>query len=310
MWKHLLQEFGLKGVRMIVAITGASGVIGKAVSEYLEADGHTIIRISRNPEIADVHWNPSTGLIDAKGLNGINAMVHLAGENIGGRRWSKKQKTEIYESRIKGTELIASTLANLNSPPEVFLSGSAIGFYGDCGSTEVDESFPSGEGFLAKVAADWEKSTRIAEGAGIRVAHLRTGIILDPMSGMLQKMLPLFKFGLGGKLGNGSQYWSWISLKDEVRLISWLLSSNISGPVNLSAPNPVTNAEFTRELGKALNRPTVISVPSFGPGIIAGRELAKELIFTSTRALPSIPISHGFEFTYSRLDTTLKEILK
>ena len=294
---------------MIVAVTGASGVIGKAVSEYLEASGHRIVRISRNFNFADVHWNPPEELIDDQGLNGIDAMIHLAGESIGGRRWSRSQKAEIYESRIKGTELIAKTLADLAAPPKVFLSGSAIGFYGDCRSNQVDESFPRGDGFLADVASDWEKATKAAEDVGIRVVHLRTGIILDPTSGVLKQMLPLFKLGLGGKLGDGNQYWSWITLEDEVRLITWLLSNNVTGPVNLAAPNPVTNTEFTKTLGQVLGRPTVMSVPRFGPEILIGKELASELIFTSTRAVPSAALSNGFQFTYPLLDAALDGIL-
>ena len=295
---------------MIVAVTGASGVIGGAVCKYLETAGHTIVRISRNLTFADVHWSPSEGVIDHKGLDGIDAVIHLAGESIGGRRWTLKQKTEIYESRINGTKLITRAVTSLDAPPKVFLSGSAIGFYGDCGSDKVDETFSRGGGFLADVAADWEKSTKAAEEAGIRVVHLRTGIVLDPTSGVLQKMLPLFRLGVGGKLGTGNQYWSWITLEDQVRLISWLLSNSIEGPVNLSAPNPITNTEFTKTLGQVLGRPTVMSVPRFGPEILIGKEFARELIFTSTRAIPSIALSHGFEFAYPHLDVALNGILE
>ncbi len=294
---------------MIVAITGATGTIGRAVSAYLKELGNEIICISRNRKLADVYWSPSEGLIESESLNGIDAMIHLAGESIGERRWSQNQKTKILSSRVKGTELISKTLAELDSPPEIFLSGSATGFYGDCGSTQVNEKSPKGNGFLAEVAADWEIATKPAEKAGIRVAHLRTGIVLDPQSGMLKKILPLFKFGLGGKLGNGNQYWSWITLEDEVRLISWLLSAGIQGPVNLTAPEPVTNVQFTTALGSALGRPTVISVPKFGPMLLAGKELADELIFTSTRAIPSVPLAGDFKFKHPSIDVALNGIL-
>ncbi len=310
MCKHLLQEKGMTRSSMIVAVTGASGVIGGAVCKHLESSGHKIVRISRNPTFADVHWSPSEGVIDHKGLNGIDAVIHLAGESIGRRRWTRRQKAEIYKSRINGTQLIARAVTNLDAPPKVFLSGSAIGFYGDCGSDKVDESFPKGSGFLAEVAADWEESAKTAEEAGIRMVHLRTGIVLDPTSGVLQRMLPLFRLGVGGKLGNGNQYWSWITLEDEARLISWLLSNQIEGPINLAAPNPVTNSEFTKTLGQVLGKPTMMSVPRFGPEILIGKEFAKELIFMSTRAIPSIALSHGFEFAYPHLDAALKRILK
>ena len=294
---------------MIVAITGATGTIGSAVGTHLREMGHEVICISRNRDHADVFWNPSEGLIESQGLDGIDAIIHLAGESIGNRRWSKRQKTEIYSSRIKGTELLSKTLSELDSPPAIFLSGSATGFYGDCGSSQIDEKSPKGNGFLAEVAADWETATTLAEEAGIKVTHLRTGIVLDPESGMLKKILPLFKLGLGGKLGNGNQYWSWISLEDEVRLIGWLLSADIQGPVNLTAPEPVSNAQFTKALGSALGKPTAIAVPKFGPMLLAGRELAQELIFTSTRALPSVSINAGFQFKHPSIDIALNGIL-
>ncbi|MBN39725.1 MAG: TIGR01777 family protein [Acidimicrobiaceae bacterium] len=290
-------------------MTGATGTIGSAVGTHLREMGHEVICISRNRDHADVFWNPSEGLIESQGLDGIDAIIHLAGESIGNRRWSKRQKTEIYSSRIKGTELLSKTLSELDSPPAIFLSGSATGFYGDCGSNQIDEQSPKGSGFLADVAADWETATTSAEEAGIKVTHLRTGIVLDPQSGMLKKILPIFKLGLGGKLGDGSQYWSWITLEDEARLIGWLLSADIQGPVNLTAPEPVSNAQFTKALGLALGKPTAVAVPKFGPMLLAGRELAEELIFTSTRALPSVPIKGGFQFKHASIDMALNEIL-
>lgn len=293
---------------MIIAVTGSSGMIGSALCKSLESSGHEVIRISRNPD-DEIFWNPADGVIDEKSLDGVNAVIHLAGENIASRRWSNKQKSLIYESRVKGTQLLAKTLATLPSPPEVLLSGSAIGFYGDCGDTPVDETSPQGDGFLASVCADWENATKPAEDAGIRVVHLRTGIVLDPFNGMLEKVLPLFKLGLGGRLGKGNQYWSWIGLEDEIRLITWLLSEEISGPVNLTAPEPVTNAVFTKALGSTLRKPTVFSVPRFGPRLLIGQELAKELIFTSTRAIPRVAQTNGFQFNLPQIDSGLKKIL-
>ncbi|MDG1845342.1 MAG: TIGR01777 family oxidoreductase [Acidimicrobiales bacterium] len=293
---------------MIIAVTGSSGMIGSALCKSLESSGHEVIRISRNPD-DEIFWNPADGVIDEKSLDGVNAVIHLAGENIASRRWSNKQKSLIYESRVKGTQLLAKTLATLPSPPEVLLSGSAIGFYGDCGDTPVDETSPQGGGFLASVCADWENATKPAEDAGIRVVHLRTGIVLDPFNGMLEKVLPLFKLGLGGRLGKGNQYWSWIGLEDEIRLITWLLSEEISGPVNLTAPEPVTNAVFTKALGSTLRKPTVFSVPRFGPRLLIGQELAKELIFTSTRAIPRVAQTNGFQFNLPQIDSGLKKIL-
>lgn len=293
---------------MIIAVTGSSGMIGSALCKSLESSGHRIIRISRNPD-DEIFWNPADGVIDEKGLDGVDAVIHLAGENIAGRRWSNKQKSLIYESRVKGTQLLTKTLATLPSPPEVLLSGSAIGFYGDCGDTPVDETSPQGDGFLASVCADWENATKPAEEAGIRVVHLRTGIVLDPFNGMLEKVLPLFRLGLGGRLGKGNQYWSWIGLEDEIRLIAWLLSEDISGPVNLTAPEPVTNAVFTKALGSTLRKPTVFSVPRFGPQLLIGQELAKELIFTSTRAIPAVAQTNGFQFNLPQINSGLKKIL-
>ncbi len=293
---------------MIIAVTGSSGMIGSALCKFLESSGHRVIRISRNPD-DEIFWNPADGVIDEKGLDGVNAVIHLAGENIAGRRWSNKQKSLIYESRIKGTQLLTKTLAALPSPPEVLLSGSAIGFYGDSGDTPVDETSPQGDGFLASVCADWESATKPAEEAGIRVVHLRTGIVLDPFNGMLEKVLPLFRLGLGGRLGKGNQYWSWIGLEDEIRLIAWLLSKDISGPVNLTAPEPVTNAVFTKALGSTLRKPTIFSVPSFGPQLLIGQELARELIFTSTRAIPAVAQSKGFQFNLPQINSGLKKIL-
>ena len=209
-----------------------------------------------------------------------------------------------------GTKLLAKSIVNLTNPPSVFLSGSAIGIYGSRGDEELDEGSSRGSGFLSDVVDQWEKSTSEAEAAGIRVTHLRTGLVQSPQDGMMKKTLPFFKLGIGGKLGSGSQFWSWISLEDEIRLITWLLTANLPGPVNLTAPNPVTNLEFTKSLGRAVSRPTIFPIPMIGPKLLLGGELATNLIETSARVIPKRALENGFEFRHSDLDASLPDILE
>ena len=294
---------------MLIAITGASGFIGSALTSFLEKDGHKILSVSRSTS-GDVLWDPISGQIEAEKLEGIDAVIHLAGENIASRRWTDKQKRRILDSRVEGTKLLTKSLVNLSNPPSVFLSGSAIGIYGNRGDEELDEDSSRGSGFLSDVVDQWEKSTEEAEAAGVRVTHLRTGLVQSPKDGMMKKTLPFFKLGLGGKLGSGSQFWSWISLEDEIRLISWLLTADLSGPVNLTAPNPVTNLEFTKSLGRAVSRPTIFPIPMIGPKLLLGGELASNLIETSARVIPKRALEHGFEFRHSDLDASLPDILK
>jgi len=295
-----------------IAITGASGLIGRALSSSLNTSGHTVVPVVRRA-VTDgssaITWNPADGTIDAAGFEGIDAVVHLAGAGIGDKRWSEAYKREILESRTKGTELLATTLASLDAPPKVMVSGSAIGFYGDTGDTAVDESAPPGTDFLAKVCVDWEAAAAPAIEAGIRVPFLRTGIVLSRDGGALAKMLPLFRFGLGGRMGSGRQWWSWISMADEIGAIRWLIDHDISGPVDATAPNPVTNRDFTKALGAAMHRPTLAPVPSFGPKILLGSELADALLFTSARVLPAVLTSNGYSFAHPTIDDALRDVL-
>ena len=294
---------------MLIAITGATGFIGSALCKHLIQSGHSVLGISRS-ERSDIQWDLESGEIEGNKLSGVDAVIHLAGENIASRRWSEHQKKRILDSRVRGTELICKAISELSKPPQVLLSGSALGIYGNRGDEKLDESSSHGSGFLADVVSKWEEATQAAEAAGIRVVHLRTGLVQSPSNGMLKKMLPIFRLGLGGKLGGGNQFWSWISLEDEIRLIEWLLSAEISGPVNLTAPRPVTNSEFTRILGKALRRPTFFPVPDFGPRLILGKELASELIHNSLRVLPQRAINAGFEFKHVDLEDSMLDILR
>ncbi len=294
---------------MDIAVTGASGLIGRALTAALVADGHRVVplvRRSPRPGEDAITWDPTAGTIDAASLEGIGAVVHLAGEGIAERRWTPEQKIRILNSRVDGTTLLSTTLAGLNRKPSVFLSGSAIGFYGDRGDEELTEQSSPGDIFLSEVCEAWERATAPAEAAGIRVVHLRTGIVLDPSGGALAKTLPLFKMGLGGRLGSGRQWWSWISIADEVGAIRFLLDHDLHGPVNLTAPHPVTNAEFTKVLGKVLGRPTVLPVPAFGPKLLLGAELAQQLLFTSARVLPSALADAGYAFATPDLEGALR----
>ncbi len=298
---------------MDIAVTGATGFIGTALVDALRADGHRVATLVRRAPAAGqdaVRWDPAAGTIDAASLEGIDAVVHLAGEPIGARRWNDEVKRRILDSRVQGTDLLARTLADLDRPPAVLLSGSAIGIYGERGDEVLTERSPAGTGFLADVVTAWEAATAPAAAAGIRVAHLRTGIVLAPGGGALAKVLPLFRFGLGGRLGPGTQWWSWISLTDEVRAIRFLLDADVAGPVDLTAPQPVTNAAFTKDLGSVLGRPTVLPVPKFGPSLLLGSELATELLFTSQQVLPAVLEDAGFAFEHAALTDALRAELR
>ena len=297
---------------MKIAITGASGLIGSALARSLVADGHTVVPVVRRTvglAEAAISWDPQAGAIDAAGFTGVDGVVHLAGAGIGDHRWNDAYKREVLESRTKGTELLARTLAGLESPPAALVSGSAIGIYGDTGDTAVDESAPHARDFLASVCTQWEAAAAPAVDAGIRTTFLRTGIVLSPDGGALAKLLPLFRLGAGGRMGSGRQWWSWISLADEIAVISWLLDNEVSGPVNATAPEPVTNAEMTKVLGSVLHRPTLVPVPSFGPKILLGGELAQALLFTSQRVMPKVLTDHGFIFANPTLESALRAML-
>lgn len=296
---------------MKILITGASGLIGQALTKQLNATGHTTVAaVRREPRRNDeVQWNPATGEMSPSAFDGIEAVVHMAGAGIGDKRWTDSYKMEILQSRTLGTALLADTMASLATKPSVFLSGSAIGIYGVRDDSELGEDAAIGTGFLADVCRDWEAASASASAAGIRTVLLRTGIVLSPKGGALKKQLPLFKLGLGGKFGNGKQWQSWISITDEVNAIIHLLTSNLSGAVNLTAPNAVTNAEFTRVLASVVSRPAILPIPSFGPKLLLGGELADALLFTGQRVVPKALVADGFHFAHPTLDVALRALL-
>lgn len=256
------------------------------------------------------YWNPAIGEIDEDAFDGIDGVVNLAGAGIGDRRWSERRKRDLRLSRVDATELLVEAMGAAAAPPSVLVAGSAVGFYGDRGDEVLDEQSGPGTGFLATLTADWEAAALEAESAGIRVALARTGLVVAENAPFLTRMLPLFKLGLGGPLGKGRQWWPWIALEDEVRALAFLLEADIAGPVNLCAPNPVTNKEFTRTLASALRRPAALPVPRFGPRLLLGRELADGLLFSSTKAHPLALANAGFEFHHPDLSPALQELLR
>jgi len=298
---------------MKVAITGSTGFIGMALSSRLAADGHQLVRVVRSPigsNEATTVWNPTTGRIDPAGFEDVDAVVNLAGEGIGDKRWSAHHKRMITQSRVDSTRLLAETLAGLDAGPRVLVNGSAIGFYGDRGDEVVDEQSPPGDLFLTEVVEAWEAAAKPAIDVGIRTVFARTGVVLAPNGGALAKLLPLFRIGLGGPMGSGRQWMSWITIDDEVSAIAWLLDHDIDGPVNLVAPNPVTNAELTGALGRALQRPVLVRVPSIGPKLLFGEELAHELLFAGQRVHPTVLEANGFVFEHQDIDTALRHLLR
>jgi uncharacterized protein (TIGR01777 family) len=293
---------------MDVVISGASGLIGTAVRRSLTADGHRVIALVRRTARTgdEIEWDPAAGTLDPAALEGIDAVVHLAGAGIADKRWTTDRKRVILESRTKGTALLAGALAKLDRPPTAFVSGSAVGFYGDGGDDVLTESSARGDIFLAELCEAWEAAAAPAADAGIRTARIRTGLIITPEGGPLAKLLPLFKLGLGGRMGGGREWWSWISLTDEVRAIRFLIDHDVSGPVNLTAPNPVRSAELTKTLGRVLHRPALVPVPSFGPKLLFGSELADQLLFLSQRIVPDVLTTQGFTFEHPDIETALR----
>lgn len=295
--------------RLSVAITGASGLIGTNLTHFLTTGGHEVlhlVRDSRDLGEGKVFWNPTGGVIDEKGLMRVDAVVHLAGEPIAPGRWTEERRRAIKQSRIRGTELVSRTLATMRNGPKVLVSASAVGFYGDRGSESLTESDGSGRGFLAEVCRAWEGATRPAERAGIRVVKLRGGVVLSPKGGALGQMLLPFKMGVGGRLGSGKQYMSWIDLDDHIAMIHQALyDDSLRGPVNSTAPGPVTNATFTSALGRALGRPTVIPVPGFAVKALFG-DLGKEALLWGQRALPTKAQEAGFDFFYESVEDSLR----
>jgi uncharacterized protein (TIGR01777 family) len=295
-----------------VLVTGAHGLIGTALIPRLRADGHRVVRLVRgDPEGADdVRWDPGAATIDGAGLEGVDAVVHLAGAGIGDKKWTPARKQLILESRTQGTDLLARTLAGLTRPPKVLLSGSAVGYYGNRGAEELTEASAPGDDFPARVCVAWEAATAPAEEAGIRVVHLRTGIVLAAHGGALGRMLTPFKLGLGGRIASGDQYMSWIALDDHVGATRHLLADDsVRGAANLSAPNPATNAEFTHALGDALHRPTVLPTPLLPLKAVYGGELVEHLLVNGQRVLPRVLQQSGYEFAHAQLDDALRAVL-
>jgi uncharacterized protein len=295
-----------------VVISGSSGLIGSALVGSLTAGGHRPIRLVRRrpePGADEVRWDPAAGHIDADALEGVDAVVHLAGAGIGDRRWNEAYKREILESRTRGTTLLASTLAALRNPPRRFLSASGIGIYGSRGSEVLTEDSRPGTGFLAEVVVQWEAAARAAVDAGIDTAFLRTGIVQSRHGGALAKQLLLFRLGLGGRIGSGTQYLPWITLDDHVAATRFLLENPVTGPVNLTSPNPVTNLVYTKALGRVLRRPTLVPVPTFAPKVLLGREMTEELLLVSQRALPTRLEAAGFRFQHREVEPALRAVL-
>jgi hypothetical protein len=298
---------------MQIAVTGSRGLIGTALLAALRADGHTAIPVLRGDAPGDgLHWDPDAGTIDGAGFDGLDAVVHLAGAGIGDKRWTDQQKRRVLESRTVPTRLLATTLAGLEHPPGVLVSGSAIGWYGDRGSEVLDESSapPEHRDFLADVCVQWEAATGTAEAAGIRTVHLRTGIVLAGEGGVLPRLATPFKLGLGGRTGSGRQYMSWIALADEVGAIRHaIIHAEVSGPLNATAPTPVTNAEMTAALGHVLKRPTVLPTPLPVLKLVYGAELVEHLLVAGQRVVPDVLQATGYSFVEPDLDGALRTAL-
>jgi uncharacterized protein len=292
-----------------IAITGSTGLIGQALVRALRDEGLTVIRLVRRPPTAgdEIRWDPF-GEVDAGPLEGVDAVVHLAGAGLGDRRWTETYKREVRDSRVEGTRTLSRALAGLSRRPAVFISGSAVGYYGDTGDVEVNESAGEGEGFLAALCRDWEAAAQPAADAGIRVVHPRTGVVLSREGGLLGRVLPLFRLGLGGRLGSGRQWMSWISLADQVAALLFILRNGLSGPVNLTAPTPVTNAEFTNAVARALHRPAPFIVPAPALRLALG-EFADEGVLVGQRVLPDRLAKAGFSFRHPDIDTALADLL-
>ena len=293
---------------MKVAVAGSSGLIGTALVEALRADGHQVLRLVRRAprDADDVQWDPSQPLSPAK-LAGVDAAVCLSGAGVGDKRWSDSYKRVLADSRLQPTHTLATALAALEEKPKVFLAGSAIGYYGSTGDTPTDETAGPADDFLAQLVVRWEAAAEPAISAGIRTAFLRTGLVVSRDGGAWGRMFPLFKLGLGGKLGNGRQYWSYISLSDHVRAMMFLLTHDVSGPVNLTAPEPVTNAEATKAMGTVLHRPTLFPAPAFGLKLVLG-EFASEPL-RSQRIVPNVLQKAGFTFEHGTIESAIRAAL-
>jgi uncharacterized protein (TIGR01777 family) len=300
---------------MKIAITGSTGLVGSALIPVLTAAGHQVVRLVRqtsrtaNDGTLAVPWDPEQGQLDASDLEGVDAVINLAGENIAGGRWTAARKKRILESRTKSTALLATTIAKMNPPPRFFFSASAVGYYPSSGDRVLTEADQPGTDFLADVCVAWETASRPAAEVGVRTVNGRIGVVLSTVGGALASQLPLFRWGIAGRLGSGKQYVPWITLDDLVRaLVHCMATEQLQGPVNLTAPHPVTNAEFTKTLGKVLSRPTILPAPKFVLRMILG-EMADSLLFASLRVLPERLLQTGFLFNHTHLEPALRQVL-
>ncbi|MFD3520243.1 TIGR01777 family oxidoreductase [Streptomyces sp. NPDC058653] len=298
-------------VRMRIAITGSTGLIGTALTRSLRSDGHEVVRLVRHPSRAgdEVEWDPVRRYVDVSGLYGCEAVVHLAGAGVGDHRWTEAYKRKIRDSRVLGTSAIAEALASLDTPPKVLVCGSAVGYYGDTGDRPVDESAPPGEGFLPSVCVEWEGAAAPATEAGVRTVFGRTGLVVAREGGAWGRLFPIFRAGLGGQLGDGRQYWSFISLHDHVAALRHLIDTeSLTGPVNLTAPEPVTNREVTAAMGRVLRRPTVFAVPAVALRVALGG--FAEDVLGSQRVLPGRLLESGFTFAFPKIDDSIEAAVR
>ena len=296
---------------MKVLVTGATGLVGSELVPFLTKEGHDVYRLTRGKahEAHDIVWDPARNQLPKGRIEGTEVVVHLAGENIAGKRWNQEVKQELRRSRVEGTKLLCETITQLETPPKTLICASAIGFYGDRGSEMLNETSAGGTGFLADLCRDWEAACEPARARGIRVVNLRIGVILSTKGGGLAKMLPPFKMGVGGVMGSGNQYWSWIAIDDLVGIINHCIThEKMSGPVNATAPCPVTNYDFTKTLGTVLGRPTIFPMPGFAARIALG-EMANELLLASARVMPNRLSESGYQFHYPSLEPALRHLL-
>jgi len=297
---------------MNILLTGSTGLIGSELSAFLSGNRHRIIRLVRRAQAGanEICWDPSSGTLDAQALEGLDAVVHLAGENIASGRWTAEKKRRIRESRIRGTQLIAKSLSRLFDPPKVLVSVSAIGYYGDRGEEKLDEDNDAGTGFLPQLCQEWESATEAAMIRGIRVVIPRLGMVLSEKGGSLPRMLTAFRLGVGGSIGNGRQYVSWIAIEDLVGIINHALhNESLHGPINAVSPNPLTNREFSQVLGRVLARPVWLALPSFAARIALGK-MADEVLLASARVIPERLAESGFKFQFPDIEGALRHILQ